>query len=83
MDPTEIMQRIQQYLEEEFPNEAVRLEVSTDLLEEWFIDSLGITETVLFLESSFGIELTRADINGENFKSIETLTGLVARRLAA
>lgn len=83
MDPTEITQRIQQYLEEEFPNEAVRLEVSTDLLEEWFIDSLGITETVLFLESSFGIELTRADINGENFKSIETLTGLVARRLAA
>ncbi|MEE3332352.1 MAG: acyl carrier protein [Myxococcota bacterium] len=83
MDPTEITQRIQQYLEEEFPNEAVRLEVSTDLLEEWFIDSLGITETVLFLESSFGVELTRADINGENFKSIETLTGLVARRLAA
>lgn len=83
MDPTEITQRIQQYLEEEFSNEAVRLEVSTDLLEEWFIDSLGITETVLFLESSFGIELTRADINGENFKSIETLTGLVARRLAA
>ena len=83
MDPTEITQRIQQYLEEEFPNEAVRLEVSTDLLEEWFIDSLGITETVLFLESSFGVELTRADINGENFKSIETLPGLVARRLAA
>lgn len=82
MDAAEIAERIQRFLEQEFPNDGVELALDTDLLEEWFIDSLGITETVLFLESSFDIRLSRADINGENFKSIESLSELVARRSA-
>ncbi len=81
MDRVEIAARIKRFLEEEFPNDGVELGLETDLLDEWFIDSLGITETVLFLESSFGVEVGRADINGENFKSIESLSGFVERRL--
>ena len=82
MDQSEIADRIRRFLEEEFPNEGVELNADTDLLSEWFIDSLGITETVIFLESSFGVDLSRADINGSNFKSIESLTAFVARRAA-
>jgi len=82
MDENQIQQRIQCFLESEFPNEGVSLALDTNLLEEWFIDSLGITETVLFLEASFGIQLSRADINGENFQDIESLSALVARRSA-
>ncbi|MEE2665085.1 MAG: acyl carrier protein [Myxococcota bacterium] len=82
MDASEISERIQCFLEREFPNEGVALALDTNLLEDWFIDSLGITETVLFLESSFGIRLSRADISGENFKDIESLSALVARRSA-
>ena len=82
MDQSEIADRIRRFLEEEFPNEGVELNADTDLLSEWFIDSLGITETVIFLESSFGIDLSRADINGTNFKSIGSLTAFVARRAA-
>ncbi len=82
MQKSEIAARIKRFLEEEFPNDAVDLNDQADLLEEWFIDSLGITETVLFLESSFGIDLSRADINGTNFKNIESLSELVARRSA-
>jgi acyl carrier protein len=82
MDEVSIAERIRRFLEEEFPNDGVELELGTNLLDEWFIDSLGITETVLFLESSFGIRLGRADISGENFENIESLTALVARRSA-
>lgn len=82
MDASEISECIQCFLEREFPNEGVALALDTNLLEDWFIDSLGITETVLFLESSFGIRLSRADISGENFKDIESLSALVTRRSA-
>ena len=82
MDASEISERIQRFLEGEFPIEGVELEPDTDLLEEWFIDSLGITETAIFLESSFGISLSRADINGENFRNVASLSALVARRSA-
>ena len=83
MDKTEIAARIKTFLEEEFPNQGVELTLETDLLEEWFADSLGITETVLFLETSFGIEVRRADINGTNFENIGSLSEFVAGRLAA
>ncbi len=82
MDESEIADRIRRFLEDEFPNEGVELNADTDLLNEWFIDSLGITETVLFLETSFGIELQRADINGSNFQNIASLCEFVARRTA-
>ena len=82
MDKAEIALRIQRFLEEEFPNPGAQLTLETDLLEDWFIDSLGITETVIFLESSFGIDLARADINGANFNTIDSLSEFVLRRSA-
>jgi acyl carrier protein len=78
----DIATRIRNFLTEEFPNEAVELVDDTNLLEDWFVDSLGITEILLFLESSFDIRLTRADVNGENFKDIRSISVLVSRRLA-
>lgn len=82
MDRQEISARIRSFLEEEFPNDGIELTGETDLLDEWFIDSLGITETVIFLESCFRIDVGRADVNGENFKNIESLAEFVARRLS-
>ena len=83
IDRAEIAARLKTFLEEDFPNDGVELTPTTDLLEEWFVDSLGITETVLFLEESFGVEITRADINGANFRDISTLSEFVAGRLGS
>ena len=80
MDRAEIAARIMRYLEDEFPNDGVELTAETSLLDDWFIDSLAITETVLFLESSFAIDLSRADINGDNFQNVASLADLVASR---
>ena len=81
MDKAEIRSLLRAYLQDEFPNPGIELTDSTDLLDEWFIDSLGIIETVLFLETTFGIGISRADINGANFRSIATLSGFVAERM--
>ena len=58
MDASEISERIQCFLEREFPNEGVALALDTNLLEDWFIDSLGITDEPL-------LELDRAAARAE------------------
>ena len=81
MNNSEIATRLLRYLQEEFPNQGVVLSETTNLLDEWFIDSLGIIETVLFLEKTFGVDIRRADINGDNFRDVAALSGFVATRL--
>ena len=81
MEVTEIAARLKAYLESEFPNDGAELSLTTSLLDDWFIDSLAIVQTVLFLESAFGISLGRADINAETFKTIASLSEFIAGRL--
>ncbi len=81
MQPAEIKSRLQDFFEHEFPNPGVALEHGTHLLDDWFVDSFGIVNTTLFLEKTFGIEISRADINAENFRSIEALSQYVTHQL--
>lgn len=81
MDRTEIVDRLKVFLQQEFPNQGVELTEATDLLGEWFVDSLGIIETVLYLEKTFGVEIRRADINGDNFRNLATLSAFIDARL--
>lgn len=46
MTRPEIAAEIKEYLETEFPVQGLDLTETTNLLEEWFVDSLGIVETV-------------------------------------
>lgn len=82
MDQLEVVSRLRDYLETAFPNPGISLTDTTDLLEEWFVDSLGLVQTVMYLESEFNIAVSRADINGENFQNVSTLADFVARRLS-
>lgn len=82
MDRAEIAAQLQDFFETDFPNQDLELTPTTDLLDEWFVDSFGIVQTVMFLEERFGIRIARADINGDNFKSIATLSEFVAGRLS-
>jgi acyl carrier protein len=81
MNKTEITDRLKAFLQQEFPNQGVELTETTDLLGEWFIDSLGIIETVLYLEKTFAIDIRRADINGDNFRNLATLSAFIISRL--
>ena len=81
MSKTEIVDDLKAFLEREFRNQGVDLTETTDLLGEWFVDSLGIIETVLYLEKNFGVDVKRADINGDNFQNLDTLSDFVVNRL--
>jgi acyl carrier protein len=81
MQTAEIKARLREFFEEEFPNPESSLTDDTNLLNDWFVDSFGIVNTTLFLEQQFGIEISRADINAENFRSIKTLSQFVAHQL--
>ena len=81
MDRTEIATQLKQFFEREFPNPGVALTDSTDLLRYWLVDSLGIVTTTLFLETSFGVDVTRADIRMENYQTIDRLTDFITRKL--
>jgi len=83
MDKTAIIAQIRAFLEAEFPNQSVKLTESTNLVEGWFIDSFGIIRTIMFIEETYGIGMTRADINGANFENLTTLSEFVAERLAS
>ncbi len=81
MNKSEITENLAAFLQQEFPNPGIDLTENTNLLGEWFVDSLGIIETVLYLEKTFGIDIKRADINGDNFHSLATLSDFVVNRL--
>jgi acyl carrier protein len=76
-----IVSELKQFFEREFPKPGAELAEDTNLLEDWFIDSLAIVDTTLFIEERFDVSLSRSDINGDNFQSISALADLVTRRL--
>jgi acyl carrier protein len=81
MDDAEIYRTIQGYLEDVSPSGGTRLDGSTDLLDGWFVDSIAIVDTVVFLERRFGIKIARADITADTFRNLDSLVGFVSARL--
>ena len=80
MDPEAISTELKTFLQEKFPNPGQELSADTDLLSSWFIDSLGIVQTVIFLETNFGCEVKPEDMVAENFETVERLTEFVLRQ---
>lgn len=77
---TDITTRLLRYFQNLAPDPELELTASTRLLEDWFLDSIGILETVLFLESEFGVAMQRADITAATFASVDALSAFVAAR---
>ncbi len=83
MSKAEIESQLRDFIEAEFPNPGAALETNTNLLEDWFVDSFAIVNTILFIETQFGVEVARADVNPSHFQSIQTLASFVEGRLQA
>ena len=80
MELDDVRSQLQAFIETSFPHPGAELTASTSLLNGWFIDSLGIVQTVVFLEQQFGCDVRAADVNATNFHSIETLAAYVLER---
>ncbi len=77
VEQEKISLKIRDFLLESFPHQGKALQDSTDLLNDWFVDSLGIIMMVVFIEKTFEINVQSVDVNDENFHSIQTLTEFV------
>ena len=53
---------------------------NVDILEEENVDSLGIFTLIGFIEEKFGVSIDPADINLDNFQTLDTITALVESR---
>ena len=62
---------------------AENLQLDTDLMEAQAIDSLTVMEFVLHTERLFCIRLEGADVSPRNFRTVQTLTSLIAAKGAA
>lgn len=61
----------------------LNLEVSSvdaDLVETGLLDSLALIELLAQLEETFGVSVSTDDLELENFRSIASIAGFVARR---
>ena len=74
MNVLKIKKKISVFLLEKIPTHGLELKDDTDLLNEWFLDSLGIINTIMFLEGQFSINVARSEINGDNFTNLNTLS---------
>ena len=54
--------------------------VDTDLVETGLLDSLALVELLVQLEETFGVSVSTDDLELENFRSIASIAGFVARR---
>jgi acyl carrier protein len=83
MDKNAIAEQIKAYLVQKNTRSGALLKHDTLLLEEWFIDSMGIVTLVLFLEKQFGIRMGPADISAANFRTLDALSTFVAAKSAS
>ena len=58
-------------------------EPDVHLFDYGFVDSLGATEIVFFIEREFGIEITQRDITMYPMNTVNEISGVVAKKLGA
>lgn len=76
---------IRQFIEDNFlfREDRSSIEDSESLLDAGLIDSTGVLELVLYLETTFGVEMADAEIVPDNLDSIERIDAFVARKLGS
>ena len=60
--------------------EPAALQDQTSLLEHGIIDSTGVLEVIVFLESTFGISVDDSELLPENLDSIERIAAFVEKK---
>jgi acyl carrier protein len=80
----ELQQQIRDFVATNFyvadPNS---LEDRTSLLDQGIIDSTGVLEVILFIETTFGVTVEDSEMLPENLDSIERIASYVGRKKEA
>jgi methoxymalonate biosynthesis acyl carrier protein len=70
--------RIRSFLGTRWPGE---LDDDDDIFEAGLVNSLFAMQLVLFVEQEFAIQVSNADLERENFRTVNSITGLVQRHV--
>jgi len=79
---TEIQEKIKNYLCKSFGITSSKLEMHTNLLDHWIMDSIHVLTIAQFLESEFAIELTADDMDMNNFTNLHQLSHFVFQKMS-
>lgn len=79
MDETQL--KIKEFLSRFFKNHD--LKADEDIFALGFVNSLLAMQLVAFVEKEFGIAVADEDLDLDNFRSINAISGLIARKKAA
>ena len=74
------MQKLLEILQE--IKDDVDFERETALVDDGLIDSLDLTQIIAALDRAFGVRITAADIEPENFNSAEAMLAMIRRHQA-
>ena len=80
VDTLEIKEKLKKYVLDTAFTDLEKIEDNTLLFEEGILDSMGLISLITFLEETFNIKISDTDLELENFKSIEAMTGFVESR---
>ena len=77
---TENQKKIQEFLARFFRSREINLE--DDIFALGFVNSLLAMQLVAFVEKEFGVRVEDEDLDLDNFRSIQAISGLVDRKTA-
>jgi len=81
IDLTIIKEKIRAYILQTVHVDKAKISDATLIFKEGYFDSMGFILLITFLEETFGIKTTDADLLEENFESIDAMTDFVIRKL--
>jgi len=78
----ELESQLQQYLAENilFSENGFEYSNDTSLVHDGLIDSTGVLELMLYVESTFGIKVDPLEVTPENFDSVNKLASYIRRK---
>ncbi len=76
-------QIINDYISEDLVTDRAVLPLRNDtpLLDSNILDSVAVLSLVMFLEQQFGISITIAEVQSDNFRTIDTICAFVRSRM--
>lgn len=85
MTAAQVIERTRAYITENFlyMRRDFRLDDNDSLLGSGIIDSMGVMEVILFLETEFGVEVGDEDVTEENLGTIRAISRYVVARTDA
>lgn len=80
MEGDNITKDIYLYIKQQMNNSS-DFDVLMNIIEVGLIDSTGMLNMVMFLETKYGIEIDLEDINEDNFATVDAIAGFVKSKM--